>query len=280
MNESGTSPRQARSGISPPESAPVTPAGREVTGVAPVPPSAAADRLGVAMPKLRRYAELLATAGVVRGLIGPREVPRLWDRHLLNSAALLPLLPDHGHVVDVGAGAGLPGIVIGIARPDLAVTLLEPLLRRVRFLRECVEELDLPNVRVLRGRAEEHGGFGADVVVARAVAPLARLATVCLPLLRPGGELLAIKGATADEELRRARTTLEGLGAAAWDVLTVSPPQAVARATVVRIIAPATPGRGASARAAPPAGGRRRKSRATRAAYDRGQQSRGNGPWT
>jgi 16S rRNA (guanine527-N7)-methyltransferase len=242
-----------------------------------MPPSDAVERLGVAMPKLQRYAELLATEGVVRGLIGPREVPRLWDRHLLNSAALLPLLPDHGHVVDVGAGAGLPGIVIGIARPDLAVTLLEPLLRRVRFLSECVEELDLPNVRVLRGRAEEHGGFGADVVVARAVAPLARLATVCLPLLRPGGELLAIKGATADEELRRARTTLDGLGAVARDVLTVSPPQAVARATVVRIVAATVPERGESTNTAARAAGRRRKFRATRAADDGGRQRRGSG---
>src|SRR5215475_9365782 len=123
--------------------------------------SAIEVKLGPVVGKLRSYATLLGTDGVVRGLIGPREVPRLWDRHILNSAALLPLLPQEGVVVDVGSGAGLPGMVLGITRPALAVILLEPLLRRVRFLTHCVEVLDLPNVTVLRGRAEQHAGLGA-----------------------------------------------------------------------------------------------------------------------
>jgi 16S rRNA (guanine527-N7)-methyltransferase len=198
---------------------------------------AAEAQLGGAVGKLRSYAALLGTDGVVRGLIGPREVPRLWDRHILNSAALLPLLPNEGVVVDVGSGAGLPGVVLGIIRPTLSVTLLEPLLRRVRFLTECVEALDLSNVTVLRGRAEEHSGLDADVAVARAVAPLGQLAKICLPLLRPAGELLALKGGKAEQEVQMADETLRGLGASSWSVVTVAPPQAVATATVIRVVA-------------------------------------------
>ena len=160
---------------------------------------------GSALPRAEAYAELLATDGTVRGLIGPREVPRLWDRHLLNSVALTGLIPAGARVVDVGSGAGLPGIPLALARPDLAVTLLEPLARRVAFLDECVSRLELENVTVVRGRAEEgpvrRSLGGADVVTARAVAPLEKLAGWCLPLLRPGGRLLAVKGATAADEL-------------------------------------------------------------------------------
>lgn len=194
-------------------------------------------QLGPSLAKLRSYAGLLGTDGVVRGLIGPRETPRLWDRHILNSAALLPLLPHKGVVVDVGSGAGLPGMVLGIIRPGLAVILLEPLLRRVGFLTHCVEALDLPNVTVLHGRAEQHAGLGADVAVARAVAPLPRLAKICLPLLRPEGELLALKGERAADELQLAQATLRDLGASSWSVVTVAPPDAVANATVIRVVA-------------------------------------------
>jgi 16S rRNA (guanine527-N7)-methyltransferase len=194
-------------------------------------------QLGPAVAKLRNFAELLGTDGVTRGLIGPSETPRLWDRHILNSAALVPLLPNEGVVVDVGSGAGLPGMVLGIIRPTLAVILLEPLLRRVRFLTQCVEVLDVPNVTVLRGRAEEHAGLNADVAVARAVAPLAHLTEICLPLLRPAGQLLALKGEKAEEELRLAHETLRSLGATSWSVLTVAPPDAVANATIIRVVA-------------------------------------------
>ena len=163
-----------------------------------------------------RYAGLLATDGVLRGLIGPREAPRLWDRHLLNSAILGEVVAEGASVVDVGSGAGLPGLALAIARPDLSVTLLEPLLRRTRFLDEVVETLGLSDrVEVLRGRAEElHGRRTWDVVTARAVAPLERLAGWCLPLASARGELVAMKGASAAEEVERAWPALRALGCA------------------------------------------------------------------
>ena len=171
-------------------------------------PAEAAAVFGPAIDRAAEYVRLLATDGTVRGLIGPREVPRLWDRHLLNSAAIASLVPAGARVVDVGSGAGLPGIPLALVRPDLTVTLLEPLARRVAFLTECVDRLGLERVTVVRGRAEEgpvrRDLGGADVVTARAVAPLDKLAGWCLPLLRPGGRLLAMKGSTAAEELASA----------------------------------------------------------------------------
>lgn len=174
----------------------------------PAVPAEAGSVFGPAVDAAAEYARLLATEGTVRGLIGPREVPRLWERHLLNSAAIASLVPVGARVVDVGSGAGLPGIPLALARPDLTVTLLEPLARRVAFLTECVHRLGLERVTVVRGRAEE-GPIrrqlgGADVVTARAVAPLEKLAGWCLPLLRPGGLLLAMKGSTAAAELAAA----------------------------------------------------------------------------
>ena len=172
----------------------------------------AVDRL----PLAERYAELLATEGVVRGLIGPREAPRLWERHLLNCAVLAELVPESASVADIGSGAGLPGVVLAIARPDLRVTLVEPLLRRTRFLDEVVEELGLQEqVEVVRARAEELAGTCTfDVVTARAVAPLDRLARWCLPLVDPGGELVAMKGASARAEVEAAMPALKALGCA------------------------------------------------------------------
>jgi 16S rRNA (guanine527-N7)-methyltransferase len=152
------------------------------------------------------FAAMLAEHGVERGLIGPREVERLWERHLLNSAVIAELLPPGSRVVDVGSGAGLPGIPLAIARPDLELTLLEPMARRVAWLEEVAETLGL-SITVLRGRAEEPAVrerlADSDVVTARAVAPLERLARWCLPLLRPGGQLVALKGESALEELER-----------------------------------------------------------------------------
>lgn len=152
------------------------------------------------------FAGLLTEHGVERGLIGPREVDRLWERHLLNSAVVAELLPQGARVVDVGSGAGLPGVPLAIARPDLQLTLLEPMARRVAWLTEVVDALGL-SVEVVRGRAEEgpvrERLSGSDAVTARAVAPLERLAQWCLPLLRPGGVLVALKGESAEEELRR-----------------------------------------------------------------------------
>jgi 16S rRNA (guanine527-N7)-methyltransferase len=161
-----------------------------------------------------RYVELLATDGLRRGLVGPRELPRIWSRHVLNCVVVHPLIPPDSAVADLGSGAGLPGVVLALARPDLAVTLVEPLLRRARFLQEVTAELRLSSVRVERARAEDLAGTTTfDVVVARAVAPLERLAAWALPLCRPGGSLLAIKGASASEELARARRRLTRLGA-------------------------------------------------------------------
>lgn len=159
----------------------------------------------------QRYADVLAGAGVERGLIGPREIDRLWERHLLNCAVVAVRCPEHSTVADVGSGAGLPGLVWAIARPDLHVTLVEPLLRRTQFLQEVVDELGLRNVVVLRSRAEEVDDT-YDVVTARAVAGLDKLAKWCWPLVATGGVLLALKGRTAAEEIATAKRTLGRLG--------------------------------------------------------------------
>ena len=179
--------------------------------VPPTPPEA--ERLfGPATAAAEHYARLLAGPAVARGLIGPHEVPRLWERHLLNSAAVAELVPHPCSLVDLGSGAGLPGIVLALLLPDVAVTPLEPLLRRVRFLEECVHDLGLENARVRRGRAEDLAGqLAADVVTARAVAPLDRLAALALGLVRPGGIVLAVKGANAAQEVAAARPVLDRL---------------------------------------------------------------------
>ncbi|GGD11541.1 ribosomal RNA small subunit methyltransferase G [Nocardioides daphniae] len=162
------------------------------------------------LPLLEQYAAMLATDGVVRGLIGPREVPRLWDRHIANSAILSTVVPEGITLCDVGTGAGLPGMVVAIVRPDLKVTLVEPLLRRTTFLDEVVEALGLDNVEVVRGRADAlHGSRTFDMVTSRAVAPLDRLLEWSMPLVAPEGELLALKGSSIADEIENARPTLE-----------------------------------------------------------------------
>jgi 16S rRNA (guanine527-N7)-methyltransferase len=175
------------------------------------------------------FADLLAGEATVRGLIGPREVPRLWERHLLNCAALTELIPEGSSVCDIGSGAGLPGLVLAIRRPDLFVTLVEPLLRRTAFLDLAVSTMELRNVTVRRGRAEEFhdeaatdGGF--DVVTSRAVAPLDRLARWSLPLVRDGGLFLAMKGSSAQEELEAGRALLRRLGGVDPDVRVIEEP--------------------------------------------------------
>jgi 16S rRNA (guanine527-N7)-methyltransferase len=183
------------------------------------PPPHAAGVFGSRLPLAQSYAEILATDGVVKGLIGPREVPRIWDRHIMNSAVVVPRLPDGATVADIGTGAGLPGIVWAIARPDVHVTLVEPLLRRTVFLEEVAANLGLENVQVLRARAEDvHQTF--DVVTARAVAALDKLGRWCMPLVHPGGVLLAMKGQSAAEEVKVATATLHRLGATSIVVTT------------------------------------------------------------
>ena len=186
-------------------------------------PATAALVFGQGIERARRYVEALATDGVVRGLIGPREAGRLWSRHLLNSGVVATLLPTGSRVVDIGSGAGLPGIPLAIACPDCFIVLVEPLERRTVFLERMVSELELTNCRVVRGRADQviTDCGDADVVTSRAVAPLDRLALWSAPLLRIGGELLALKGSSAAEELQRDRDTVRRTGLADLEVISV-----------------------------------------------------------
>ncbi|CAA9341628.1 MAG: 16S rRNA (guanine(527)-N(7))-methyltransferase [uncultured Nocardioidaceae bacterium] len=170
----------------------------------PAPPSARTV-FGAALPVAEGYAHLLAADGVVRGLIGPREVPRLWERHLVNCAVLAEAIDEGRRVGDLGSGAGLPGLVLALLRADLEITLVEPLLRRTSFLDQAVTALSLGNVEVVRARAEQlHGRRTFDIVTARALAPLDRLLGWAMPLVEPGGALLAMKGATVAEEVEHA----------------------------------------------------------------------------
>jgi len=178
---------------------------------APAAPPFASDAFGAALPTAERYADLLVTRGVEWGLLGPREAERVWERHVLNSLAVSRDVPQGACVVDVGSGAGLPGIPLALARPDLRVTLLEPLERRAAFLQAAVDELGLAErVRVVRGRAETHPEL-YDVVVCRAVAPLSRLLGWTASLFLPGGRLVALKGASASADLKRAAADLRRL---------------------------------------------------------------------
>ena len=204
----------------------------------PLPSAEAIAEFGDSLAKAQHYVELLATDGVTRGLIGPRETARLWDRHLLNCALVAELVPDQGELVDIGSGAGLPGVVLAMLRPRLHVVLLEPLLRRSVFLEECVSALDLPNATVVRARAEEKAAsrISADVATARAVAPLDRLVGWAAGLLRPGGELLAIKGQSAAAELEAAGPVLSGLGVRSAEVLQAGHGRVVSATTIVRVV--------------------------------------------
>lgn len=192
----------------------------------------ASDRVELAA----RYTELLATEGVVRGLIGPREAPKLWGRHVLNSAVVAEALPQDSRVCDIGTGAGLPGIVLAIARPDLEVTLVEPLLRRTTFLQEVVDELELGRVTVHRGRADDlHGERTYDVVTSRAVAPLDRLLEWSMPLVAADGSLVAMKGRSIQEEIAGARPVLERYRCAEPEVIAVGHDVVEPTTTLVRV---------------------------------------------
>lgn len=177
------------------------------------PPPPAGEIFGDGMPQARRFVEILADTGVSHGLIGPREVPRLWERHVLNCAVIADAFPMGSMLIDVGSGAGLPGLALAIARPDLDVHLVEPMLRRTTWLSATVADLGLGNVTVHRGRAEEFADrLASPWVTARAVARLGKLARWCVPLLASGGTLVAMKGANAAVELEEERATLDRLG--------------------------------------------------------------------
>jgi 16S rRNA (guanine527-N7)-methyltransferase len=201
----------------------------------PPPPEAAAATFGDALGKAREFAGLLASHGVSRGLLGPREAARLWDRHLMNCAVVADLVPPSGELVDIGSGAGLPGVVLAMLRPEVRVVLLEPMLRRARFLSECAESLELANVTVVRARAEEVA-MSADIATARAVAPLGRLVGWAAGVVRPGGTILAIKGQGAEEELKAAEPALRRLGVQSTEVLRVGHGRVVPATTVVRVV--------------------------------------------
>ncbi|WP_284075263.1 16S rRNA (guanine(527)-N(7))-methyltransferase RsmG [Glycomyces harbinensis] len=163
--------------------------------------------------RVEAYVGLLSTIGIERGIIGPREVPRLWGRHVLSSAVVEELIPEKADVIDVGSGGGLPGIPLAIARPDLWVTLVEPMQRRVDFLHEVIEAIGIPNLEVLRARADEVDPRGrADVVVSRAVAPLSKLVGWCLPLAKVGGMMAAIKGQGASLEVTESGGLIKRAG--------------------------------------------------------------------
>ncbi len=165
---------------------------------------------GVNSGSVRVFADLLADEGEVRGLIGPRESSRIWSRHIVNCAALLPFLPSKGSVIDVGSGAGLPGLVIAAARPDLEVTLVEPMERRCEWLEYASETIGLDNVTIIRDRSENLGKtLRADVVTARAVAALPKLLRLTSRLIAPGGRLLALKGERAYQEVNDAALELK-----------------------------------------------------------------------
>jgi 16S rRNA (guanine527-N7)-methyltransferase len=211
---------------------------RETTPSAPPAPAEARGAFPSArLPLIEAYAASLADAGVVRGLIGPREVPRLWERHLLNCAVLGEAIPQDATVCDIGSGAGLPGLVLAIARPDVELTLVEPLLRRTTYLSEVVQDLGLSNVEVHRGRADSlHRVRTFDVVTSRAVAPLERLLRWSMPLVAPDGALLAMKGSSIGAEIVEARATLQRLRCADPEVLELGQGVVSPQTTAVRVV--------------------------------------------
>lgn len=210
------------------------PGGSSVSGTGAMPPidAPAVDKdpligdprlpafFGDAWPALEGFHELLVSDGILRGLIGPREVGRLWSRHLLNSATVVPHLPQSGRIIDVGSGAGLPGVVVAAMLPGVEVVLLEPMERRTDWLTEVAETLRIDNIVVKRGRAQDvHGSLVADAVTSRAVASLDKLYRWCLPLVRPGGELVVLKGEKAQAEVDEAAAVGRRLGAGPAEVL-------------------------------------------------------------
>lgn len=239
MPESPTPSYEERPGLRPgergerpaPEGQPAPPLTAELAGPA-------RQLFGDGLPLAERYVAHLADTGIEWGLIGPREAPRLWERHVLNCAVVAELLPRDAHVADVGSGAGLPGLCLALARPDCRFVLIEPLERRVEWLDMVVEDLGLGNVDVVRARAEQVvGEVSADVVTARAVTAMKNLLPLTIPLLRGEGELLAIKGRSAPEEIRAARKVLRTYGGAEPEILTLGEGLLPETTTVVRVAA-------------------------------------------
>lgn len=201
----------------------------------PAPPEVAKVVFGDSLPTARAYAEFLAGPGVERGLLGPSETGRIWDRHLLNCAVVAELVPPACELVDIGSGAGLPGVVLAMLLPRVKVVLMDSMARRTVFLTECVSALGLTNVDVMRGRAEDMAGrLAADVVTARAVARLDRLAVLATGVAKRGGLVLALKGAAAAQELAEAAPVLARLGVSGSEIVTAGAGVISEPTTVVR----------------------------------------------
>ncbi|MHA7134498.1 16S rRNA (guanine(527)-N(7))-methyltransferase RsmG [Oerskovia turbata] len=191
---------------------------------------------GAAYPLVAQFASMLHDQGELRGLIGPREVSRIWERHILNSAAVVQFLPEQGTIADIGSGAGLPGIVIAAMRPEAHVLLIEPMERRCAWLSEVISELELSNVDVKRGRAEEyHGAFQCDAVTSRAVAALEKLARMSLPLVERGGEMVVLKGRNVSQEIEPARKVLRKYKTEEPEILEAMSVAGVEATTVLRV---------------------------------------------
>ena len=181
-------------------------------------PAAAAVVFGDRIELARRYADLLVRDSDLLGLLGPREMPKLWTRHILNSAVVSELVPAGASVADVGSGAGLPGIPMAIAQPNAEFTLIEPMERRSDWLKQVVTDLGLSNVRVQRARAEEVGDV-FDLVTARAVSALPKLLRLTVPLTKSGGAIIALKGGRAQEEIEEAKKLVKKLKIAGFEVI-------------------------------------------------------------
>lgn len=211
-------------------------ASADVSRETPPAPEILGELAGAHAPQLVAYADILATRGLEHGVLGPRELPRIWERHIVNCALMAPALAQSSSVADLGSGAGLPGIVLAVLRPDCSFVLLEPLERRALFLLTVLEELGIANATVLRERAEAaRGTVLVSTVTSRAVATLDKLAAWSLPLLEPAGRLLAIKGRSAEAELQASTRALRAAGAVRWSVDRYGEGRVIEPTTVVTV---------------------------------------------
>lgn len=199
-------------------------------------PSSASLIFGEGIDKARLYTQALVRDSDLLGLLGPREMPKIWTRHVLNSAVVAELLVAGETVADVGSGAGLPGIPMAIARPDVKFVLIEPMERRSDWLKSQVQQLGLSNVTVLRARAEEAEKQAFDTVTARAVSALPKLLRMTVPLIKPHGRLLALKGSKAADEIAESQNLVKKLKIASFDILTTGVGKLVEPTSVVQTV--------------------------------------------
>lgn len=188
-------------------------------------------------PKINTYVEQLATLGIKKGILGPNEAKIIWNRHILNCGIISNIIPEKTNIADIGSGAGLPGIVLAIARPDTKITLIEPLQKRTKWLHEMVEKLELTNVKIFTGTAQEANKQNQfDIVTTRAVAELKKLINLTFPLLKNGGQFLGIKGKNVNKEILAAKNKIATYGGKKTTILTLGEDILETPTTVVRII--------------------------------------------